>query len=689
MAAFSLGLLSYFDLNPAWKWAVGLIGLAFPTVLALRAALPVASRQEPFPREDRPDLPAWPFLLLLALAAFVRFKDLTTFLAWPGMDDGAGAFYAMELKDEGRWRFFYPFSQVPPAFYWLLALFFRFLQPSLFSLWLFPALLATGSVGFCYLALRARFSPVFSLVFLFLLAFDFWHLYTGRFCIYLGLLFFWEMLAFWALAVFLKKASSPQGRVWAVFLGLVAGAGLFVAISWPVVLALLALAVYGATVGKGQKGFRPDFLWFSAGVLFFSILFLAAAAREHYGKYISDIWAFRGGWSGGASLRDGWLNLATLFADPGMPFHYSLVWGGYFNPFEGALILAGLVECRRNWESPWARWVVAALALFLAPGLVSLRFDVFRMLQALPLLLFLAVLGWMALSQPLTRRKKLFPAALILALCAALDLYHLWGPYHRFWGVPNRNWYIYKSPEFYRAYEILEPLGRGQGPGAVLSDLWCQTGDGTLSLACYAFDAAHNPHISLEKVRWVALLLDPNYKPFLAKDFPRARWYWLDNLYPFNTDGLSMAVLPVTDSTRSRLFDWIKADEALKPVTSEILDNASIAPGKILDQKAALDLMDRAYPSLGPDPFLQSCYWEKAYVRQAASNNPSGMLEALNQGLQKGYPLAPFYNDKGILLAQVGRTAEARECFQKALQAPLNLTSAAQNLEGLEKKTGP
>ncbi len=689
VTAVSLGLLSYFHLEPAWNWIVGLLGLALPIALAFWKVSPASSSTEPFQQENNPAFPAWPFLLLLVVASFLRLKDLTTLSAWPVVDEGAASFYATELLDEGRWRLFYPFSQVPPAFFWLLALFFKFLQPSLFALWLFPALLAVGSVGFCYFALRARFSPLFSMVFLILLAFSFWHLYTGRFCIYLGLLFFWEMLAFWALMAFLRDAGSPKGPFQAALLGLVAGAGLFVAISWPVVLAVVALAVYGATAGNGKKRFRPDFLWFSAGAFFFGALFMAAAIRGHYGQYILDILAFRSGGTGGASWRDGWLNLKAVFADPGRPFNYGPVWGGFLNPLEGALILCGLVECRRNWKSPWAKWVAASTALLLAPGLISLRYDPFRMLQALPLLLFLAVLGWLALAPPPLSRKKIFAAAWILFLSAGLNLYHLWGPYHRLWGVPNGNWYLFKSPEFYRAYQVLEPLSRQQGSGAVLSDLWCQTGDGTLSLACYAFDAAHNPHIPLENVQWVALLLDPNYKPFLSKDFPQAHWYWLGKLYPSNTGGLAMAVLPVADSTRARLLDWMKADEALKPVTAGILDNACILPGKTSDQNSALIPLHQAYAGLGPDPFLQSCYWEKAYVRQAAANNPSGMLEALNQGLQKGYPLAPFYNDKGMLLARMGRATEARECFQKALRAPLNLTSATQNLDDLDKKTNP
>ncbi len=680
----SLWLLSYFHLDASRELAISLLGLALPSLLAFWKAPPVSASAEPFPQENRPPLPAsaWPFLLLLVAASFLRLKDLTTLSAWPDLDEGGAAFYALEAQ-RGHWRFFYPIPQVPPAFFWLLGLYFKFIRPSLFSAWLFPALLSVFSVGLGYLALRTRFPAVFSLIYLTLLSVSFWDLYTGRFCIYLGLLFFWEMLAFWILAVFFNRSGSPQGPFWAVLLGLVAGAGLFVAISWPIVLAMLALAVYGVTAGKGKKGIPQDFLWFSAGTFIFCSLFLAAALHEKYGQYISGSWVFGRGWNGWATWRDCFLNFGAIFADPQIPFRYGPVWGGLLNPLEGALVLAGLVECRRKWRDPLLQWVALGSVLFLVPGLVSRSYDPFRMLQALPLLLFLATTGWMALVPSPSNHRKIFTAAGILALSAGLNLYHLWGPYHGLWGVPNENWYLFKSPEFYRAYQILEPLEREQGPGAVLSDLWSQTGDQTLELACYAFDAAHNPAVPLDQVRWVAVLADPNYKPFLAKDFPQNHWYWLGNLYPLNT-GLTMAVLPVTPQNRGRLLEWLQANQALEPATSCILNFRTGS-----SQENALDLLRRAYASIGRDPFLQSCFWEKVYVRQAAANNPSGMLEALNRGLQKGYPLAQFYNDKGMLLAQAGRAAEARECFQKALRAALNLTSAAQNLDDLDKKTNP
>src|ERR1019366_2357771 len=121
---------------------------------------------------------------------------------------------------------------------------------------------------------------------------------------------------------------------------------------------------------------------------------------------------------------------------------------------------------------------------------------------------------------------------------------------------------------------------------------------------------------------------------------------------------------------------WISVNQALEQVDSWVLHSI---PGQ--SQNPVLQLLDGVYPGIDPaDPFLQSCFWEKCYVRRAADNDFSGMLETLKQGLQKGYPLAHFYDNEGILLEQAGQKAQGRQAFQKALQAPLNLTNASENL---------
>lgn len=673
--ALSLALLSYTALGPAWKWGIALLGLVLPTLWAWAA--PRNPHSLDAQEKEAPWIPPrWFPVLLILLAFFLRFHSLTTLSTWPLPDEGVCASYSIDLLRDWHWRFFFHYTQIPGPFFWLLALFFRLFEPSLFSLWLFPALFCAVTVGLCYLALRSIFPRSFSCLYLFFLTFNFWHLYTGRLCLPMGLLFLWQILTYWVLAIFLVQSRPRQKSLWAALLGLVTGLGFWTSIAWPFVLVSLIPAVW--LVGKKRGNtYQVVPLLFLSILLIFSFPYLAAAVHERYGIHLSHLWVFGKGWSW-AVWAESLKNIGGIFTNPDEPFHYGPLWGGMLNPVEGALALLGTAECCHRWKTAFCRWVLFALVLSLAPGLLSRDFEIMRLMSALPLLLLLVTMGGWTLIKGGFSKTKMTATILILTLSSGLNLYHLEGPYHRLWGTPQSDWYLLKSGEFYRAYRILGPLEKEEGPGAVLSDLWGKTGDGTLTVACYSFDAAHNPLISLEGARWVAVILDANYKPFLAKRFTKGRWFWLGSLRPGNPGGLMMGVIPLAPENRKILLQWVEANLHLEAVTSSVLNSDPQRP-----PQRALDLLLQIGPSLPSDPFLKSCFWEKAYNLYRAGNNPEGMLEALRQGLKEGYPLAHFYNEEGLLLESAGKNDEARRAFQKALHAPLNLTSAAENLHNL------
>jgi hypothetical protein len=550
--------------------------------------------------------------------------------------------------------------------------------PSLFSLWLFPAVISVATVLLAYCAARSFFSRTFSLLYFSLFAFSFWHLYTGTFCQWGIFVFLWEILTLGALGYFLRLPGGKKGLPGAILLGFLTGAGLFAGISWPVMLALITGTVYAWSLVKEPALPRKIWIGYLGPVLLFSFLFLWAGYVGQYGQHIRQLWIGEGNIDWGRQIQDCFCYLSTLFFQPGKDYWHWVVWGGMFNPLAGALFLTGLLEVWRARKSPFSRWLMIAMALSFLPGLVARNFEIYRILLLFPLMLVPCVMGILALVTRLSGVKKLSLILGFLLLSSGLDLYHLWGPYHQAWGIPNSGWSAMKSVPLYRAYQVLDQNFRPQGPGAVLSDLFPYSTDETLTTATYPFNAAQNPSLSLASVQWVALLLDPDFKPFLSRRFPSARWFWLGILPPPHQGGIALCVIPLTNETREELEAFIRADRAFQPVTSAVVDLPPRA-----SQGPVLSLMEKAKPGFEEDPFLRACWWEKAFQRKSVGNDFPGMLEAIRRASGEGYPCAHFYNEEGLVLEAMGRRKEARRAFQKALGCPLNLTPAAENLKAL------
>ncbi|HJT24003.1 MAG TPA: hypothetical protein VJ873_05470, partial [bacterium] len=195
--AFTLSnaLLSWAPLGLSAKLFIFLFGVLLPFILAALSMAPAKGKETTVPQAEAFPSPSpllWLFLLGLGLAA--RLSPLFMPGNWPTWDDARFAYYPLELQDRWRWTFFFSPTQHPPLFHWGMALFYRLIPPSLCALWLYPALCAMGALAFLTWAARRLFSRSFAFLMAFLMAFNFWPLYAGKFCMYMTGLVFWECL---------------------------------------------------------------------------------------------------------------------------------------------------------------------------------------------------------------------------------------------------------------------------------------------------------------------------------------------------------------------------------------------------------------------------------------------------------------------------------------------------------------
>ena len=616
---------------------------------------------------------------LLFLAALVsRTAGLTRLSAWPMPDDGIFSYYSAVLSQQWSWQFFFSKAQAPPLFNWCLALYFKFCRPSLFSLWLFPALLSILTFLAGAWGARRYFPRSLALILISMGSMNFWILYTGRFCMPTGLFLFWETLTLALLAHFLRAQPGAARMGWGGLLGVCGGLGFFVNPIWGLLGLMVFLAVGKACLGDPQRS-RGVFISFMVPLLFFGLAYLWVSLDEKNGTYLKQILDF------GTEIRwekqwmDSTAYLTALFWGTPWRFFYGPLWGGALNPVSGALFFLGVLECFKGMGSPFIQWIGLGLAFYFLPVFITQNFEFFRVLGAWPFLLLVLALGTQAFLASLPSPTRLTAALLLVGTSSALDLYHLAGPYHRLWGTPSAQWENLKSLEYWKADQILRKTLAEKGPGLLLSDFQTYVTDQTLSVAEYPLDPGLQDGLSLRDKKWVAVLLDAHFKPFLENRFPHGQWFWL-GINHMPEGGLAMALLPVDPGNQALLQSWLEADIRMGSVTWKIMNQ-----GLKESEDQVLKKLFEAYPALQGDPFLETCFWEKVLYHEKIKGDGRACWDAIQNGLKRGYLLPPLLNDEGVFLMQRGKWPQAKRAFQRALQSPLNWTPAAANLKRLEQ----
>ena len=670
-------LLSYAPLTLAVKLAVFLFGVAGPLALGLAGIAPQAPRgiKAGDSRAGDLDLPVM-LILVLALAGVVlRLFHLETLSVWPVLDEGRNAYFSMELSRHWDWKFFRDISQMPPLYYWCLGLFFKMVPPSLFSLWLFPALLSLGLVPIGYFAARRFFPRSESLLFGCFLSVSFYPAYVGRFNHQAVLMLLWEFLSFWVLGKLLTL-KTPDQNAWAGLLGLCLGTGFYIFFGWP----LVALAAgIGAWFGSGKN--HKKVLFVGGSTFLLSVLPLVAAGlHEGYGSYIHSLSA------GGKSSWWEWgynsfSYISGLFWGLDTDRHaYKPFWGGYLNPLAASCFGIGFLELWRTRKSGLSMGLCFFLVLFLLPAFISKEIEMFRIVQVLPIVLMIAALGLRKLASLTPRGLALVWIGIFFGLSIGLDFYHLAGPYHQACATGLDHWGTYsKSAERWRAYQILKKISDKKGPGYIFSDFDPYPFDKSLVVAAEPFNLEKGGVDSMGGASWAAFMANVNYQPFLERRFPEARFDWVASDLSTMDGGLMLVVMP-TDPHRKELNQWAKVDQVLRPVTEEMLNRPFGG-----SREAILGKLTGVYPAFQGDAFTESLFWNLLYINHSADGRFDEALRDLGQCLQKGYPTAYFFNELGGLLLSRGDEPGSEKAFESAVKAPVNHTPALENLRLIKR----
>jgi hypothetical protein len=653
---------------------MGLIILGFSLPLALSLKI-VPGEKKPSGGDGFKSIPFWVWVLLAGGAVVVRFYQLTSLSLWPLEDEAMSSHYALELARFGHWQWTYDFSGLPPLYIWLLAGVYKVFPISLATLWFPPALFSFLGLFLLWRGARRLFSPAFALVFTLLGAFSFWPLYLARFSVEGGFMVAWECLAFERWSAF-HRAGEKEKPFQALTLGVAAGIGFFTFQAWPVVACLLTLAVFQETLFQGWRKGKVFLLFFIPQFLLF-ILLASQSLPDRAGHYAYAFCnPFGPGWPG---LND----LFALFWGSRLPLNYFAYrpWGGGFlNPVLATFFFWGFLELfrRREWRKLLAG--LGVLIWLVLPGLVTGGADAHRIAQVCPFLLFFAAFGLVQWIRGLPSSWRIGVLAGVLLVSSAWDFSRLFGEYHSLWTHPKDNWFASKSVERMRAFQILEPLAKAQGPGFVISELVPDLFDQSLSDLAFPFNACENPAIPPGKAKWAALLINENYGEFLKKVFPDARWFPLAPDVERPNGGLMLGLLPLPGSNPAELNRLVLADVASCQLVDLTFDHHDWKPrGPILK-----GLFDRYRGNFQGDPFLEACFFEKVAEQEYGDRDLQGQSQALRLAVEKGLPAAHLFNDLGALYLRSQKYGEAKKCFERALQSPGGRTSARAGLEALE-----
>ncbi|HTC19589.1 MAG TPA: hypothetical protein VK859_02000, partial [bacterium] len=637
--------LAYGPFSLTAKLWVGLLGLMGPFTWALYRQPAAKISQKPFYlQEFLPVPPAWFGALILAGGIFLRFYKLTSLSAWPNPDESLFAFIAYHISRHWEWAFFYTHAQIPFTFLWEMAFVIKIFGLSLATLWAYPAALSCFYVPLAYLAARQFFATSLAALLSVLFAFSYWGIYAGRIGNSTALCPLIELLVLYLFGKFLKDVGEKAGKKNGLGLGLGIGLGFYVyPPAWAPLASWLVASVLKISLERRKKNRGTLFcFWTALGLLL--LPFILFAVRDHYGSYLGNISIRHPSQLNFGQLLVSVSYLSGLFWGKMDGDYYGPYWGGLFDPVSGALFFVGAIQCWRHRKDGLIRWTLVACALALLPGVCSGNLEFFRIFFTFPFFLLLMAFGIESLSSGFPSKSAAAIVGVLFLALLPLNVYQLFGPYHRYWENPGPSWGFYKSPENFRAYQMLEKVSLEKGPGYIFQDFPSDMSDQSLTVATYSFNQAMNPQPGQPDARWFAVLANDNYGPFLLQRFPGGRWFSLSRDLNREDGGLGLGLFPLSSIPAETLKSWIDTNNAFGETAYAFLNRPTGT-----DYKQVLQVLEQSKPLVQGDPFLASCFWEKAYYlylqngafgdRQKEENFKNS-FQALQQALVQGYPAA-------------------------------------------------
>ncbi len=675
-------LLSYFDLSFGACLCVGIFGLILPFVVGLLTYHPPENPDVPLYRfEFFKKIPIWVWAVVTLLAVFFRFYKLTTLSVWPTYDEGVYGFTALRIGENGIRHLFFNFTDIPFFYAWFLSKVFRLFGPSLTNIWVWPSVISFLWIPLAYLAARTYFSRSFSFFCALMAGITFWPAYAGRFSEHDILQLPLVAWAFLWLGKTIRSETETKGKVAAWVLGFSVGVSFYaVYLHW----VSSAFVIISTMMFLYWKGNVRRFLFFGFGMAIPMIPFLLYCVITNKFQYgpTQALWnlSYYSTWE---KFYWAWDPIKALFW--GVPYNeicYKPVWGGLINPVLGALFGVGLLECLKNLDRFFYRWLCVLFIVFLLPAVCSQGPEFYRYITILIVLIPVIGLGWARLSLEISSRWTAVVLVLLMVVSVSLDFNQLFNVYPHLWDKPAYWLKEMKSIYNYRAYQILEAKAAADGPGLIFADFNPSLADQTLDLADYQWNAVKNERLEPRQTKWAALLINVNYQPFLAKRLGPGTAYWLAKDLNRADGGLMLWVIDITDANRSVFLKWMTADRSLDEYIEVYIDGFEAGHGT--NRAKILAVIDKIHPLFQGDPFLESCYWEKRadliFKVQGASDSEKNLIQAV----LKGYPSANLFYRLGTMRMITGDKVGASNYFRKAVGAPVNLTQSAGLLKASE-----
>ncbi len=569
----------------------------------------------PLPLRESPNKPLFPvgrpgilFAILLIAGLLARFWNVTGYSAWPLYDEGIHGLYALDNIEGWDGRFHYFYSSLPPLFIWIQALFFRFLGPSPFSLWLFPALLVAGAWGLTA-ATASRLGGMNA--FLGVLAWTalgYWSLLPGRHSHPYVLLLFWECLCGF-LTVFISTSGRWGRTGWMLLLGICLGAGFLTFFSWSwIVPAVLVAALLAYRHRLKDASIRRSIPWLVGIPLLFLVPLLILAFRGAYRGHLMNMLTLP---ADPYDFLARFSYLAAFATNPVDSFRYGPAWGGLLNPIELAFFLSGLADSFRRRKDPGHLFMLLLFPLLLLPVFLTSGVNFTRLAHLQPLTCFFLYRGLRVLGA--TTQRPTYALVFLLVLSSGLNLFHLWGP-ARAWATDPQRWEGQRRIEDLYTFRLLQDHARDHGMGMLFLRL--DTSDPvsfssmnpSLQVLSRPWNILSKPGTQLDHAVWAAFLTDDDLYPLLKGLSPDCRRIPL----PSSTDGSDrpkgIAIFSMDQIDRGRLNRLLAAESFLQHLYRTRLEDMDLGASPASVRKRHLEDLVANRRLFEGDAFLREVY---------------------------------------------------------------------------------